>query len=88
MKKCCWLYAGERMATYSACLIGKTIPELVDDFNNHMEESDAQDRIYFRQAVLKELEKHGVDISAVEDVADFSKKVKYDAANRALILSK
>ena len=84
MKKCCWLYAGERMATYSACTIGKTIAELVDDFNTAFDKTDAQDRIYFRQALLQAIEEKGIDVSAVEAVEDFSKHIKYVVEERKL----
>ena len=84
MKKCCWLYAGERIATYSACTIGKTISELVEDFNTEIEGSDAQDRIYYRQAILQAIEEKGIDVSAVDDVEDFSKRINFVVEERKL----
>ena len=86
MKKCCWLYAGERIATYSACLIGKTVSELVDDFNSAFEQVHAQDRVYFRQAVLQAIGEHGIDVAAVEDKLGDETKIAYDAEERRLVV--
>ena len=88
MKKCCWLYAGERIATYSACMIGKSIPELIDDYNTVFDMIDKADVVYYRQAVLQALEEKGIDISAVDDPSDFSQQVEYDGEDRRLRLAK
>ena len=89
MKKCCWLYAGQRIAIYSASLIGKTIPELVNDFNTEYNKIDKADVVYFRQAILQSIEEKGVDVSVVEDcLSDLPLKVKYNEEERKLVIEK
>ncbi len=69
MKKCCWLYANEKLNTYSACFIGKTIDELVDDFNKEVNNPEplTQDRAYYREALLQAIEEKGIDTAPITD---------------------
>lgn len=60
MKKCCWLYANEKINTYSACFIGKTIAELVEDFNAEVGRTDlTHDRAYYTKLFCMPLKKRG-----------------------------
>ena len=88
MKKCCWLYASSKVNTYSACFIGKSITELVEEFNKEtVLPVVSQDRIYYREALLGAIESHGVNVSAVKigDRMNFDRKVRYDEEIRALV---
>ena len=87
MKKCCWLYANEKLSIYSACFIGKTVDDLIVDFNEEVEKKEiTQDRIYYRQALLQAFAEKDIDVSEVSDGenADFSRKVGFDRENRRL----
>ena len=87
MKKCCWLYANERISTYSACFIGKTIAELVEDFNNDCGMKElTHDRAYYHEALLHAFEEKGIDVSAITDGEniDFSHRITYDREMHAL----
>ena len=89
MKKCCWLYANEKINTYSACFIGKTITELVDDFNQDVGATGlTQDRAYYHEALLHAFEEKGVDVSAITDgtTISFAHQIRFDAENRALVV--
>ena len=89
MKKCCWLYANEKLSIYSACFIGKTVQELVDDFNKEVEAAEiTQDKIYYREALINAFEEKSVDVSAVVEGAEISIAhcVRFDEENRALII--
>ena len=89
MNKCCWLYAKERISTYEACFIGKTISELVDDFNQDAGTHGwAQERVYYHEALMNAFAEKGIDISAVSDgeTISFAHKVNYDEENRALVV--
>ena len=87
MKKCCWLYANDRIQMYSACFIGKSLQELVDDFNQEVGLQDlTQDRAYYHEALLHAFEEKGVDVSAITDgkEIDFEHRVCLDENSRAL----
>lgn len=89
MKKCCWLYANERINTYSACFIGKTIVELVEEFNQDVGKTNRdQDRAYYHEALLHAFEERGVDVSAVSDGREicFAHQVEYDEESRSLVV--
>ena len=89
MKKCCWLYANDKIKTYSACFIGKTVQELVDDFNQDVNVRElTQDRAYYHEALLHAFEERGVDVSAIlqEDEISFEHPVRFDVENRALVV--
>ena len=87
MKKCCWLYASGKVATYAACFIGKTAQELVDEFNAEVgRDGLTQDRVYYREALVRALEERGVDVSAVRDgdLLRFDRPVRLDDETRTL----
>ncbi len=89
MKKCCWLYANEKINTYSACFIGKTIYELVDEFNQEVGVTGlTQDRAYYHEALLHAFEEKGVDVSAITDgtTISFAQPIRFDEENRALVV--
>ena len=89
MKKCCWLYANEKINTYSACFIGRTIAELVDDFNKEVGSKElTQDRAYYHEALINAIEEKGVDVSVVSDGTNicFEHKVRFDEETRALVI--
>ena len=89
MNKCCWLYAKERISTYEACFIGKTVSELVEDFNREVgSQGWTQERIYFHEALMNAFVERGIDISSVSDgeTVSFAHKVKFDEETRALVL--
>ena len=91
MKKCCWLYANERINTYAACFIGKTVAELVDDFNKEVDVRElTHDRAYYHEALLHAFEERGVDVSAISDGTNisFAQRVRFDEAERALVIVK
>ena len=88
MNKCCFLYARERITTYAACFIGKSVRELVSDFNADVGGSPfSPDRAYYHEALLLAFEERGVDVSAISDgeTIDFEHLVEYDAVARALV---
>ena len=90
MKKCCWLYANERINTYAACFIGKTVAELVEDFNKEVEVRElTHDRAYYHEALLHAFEERGVDVSAISDGTNisFAHHVRFDEADRALVIA-
>ena len=87
MKKCCWLYANEKINTYSACFIGKTIAELVEDFNQDVGVTNlTHDKAYYHEALIHAFEEKGVDVSAVTDGTNisFEHRVRFDVETRAL----
>ncbi len=87
MKKCCWLYANEKINTYSACFIGKTIAELVEDFNAEVGRTDlTHDRAYYHEALLHAFEEKGIDVSAVTDGVNisFEHHIRYNQEKRML----
>ena len=89
MNKCCWLYAKERISTYEACFIGKTISELVEDFNQDVgAQGWAQERAYYHEALMNAFEQKGIGVSAVSDGEhiSFARKVRFDEATRALVV--
>lgn len=89
MKKCCWLYANEKIKTYSACFIGKTIAELVQDFNQDVGMVNlTHDKAYYHEALLHAFEEKGVDVSAVTDGKSicFDYRVRFDEETRALVV--
>ena len=88
MKKCCWLYANEKINTYAACFIGKTITELVDDFNQEVGVTElTQDRAYYREALLHALEEKGIDVSTVMDGMNirFDHRIHFDWETNSLV---
>ena len=89
MKKCCWLYANEKINTYAACFIGKTITELVDEFNQDVGVTGlTQDRAYYHEALLHAFEDKGIDVSAVSDgtTISFAHRVRFEESSRALVV--
>ena len=87
MKKCCWLYANDKIKTYAACFIGKTVAELVDDFNQDVGVANtSQDRAYYHEALLQAFEEKGIDVSAISDgeTINFAHRIRFDAENRKL----
>ena len=89
MKKCCWLYANEKINTYAACFIGKTIAELVDEFNQDVGVTGlTQDRAYYHEALLHAFEDKGIDVSAVSDgtTISFAHRVRFEESSRALVV--
>ena len=89
MKKCCWLYANEKINTYAACFIGKTLAELIDDFNKDVGSTNlTQDRVYYHEALLDAIEEKGVDVSAVSDGSSisFEHRVRFDEETRSLVI--
>lgn len=90
MKKCCWLYANEKINTYSACFIGKTTDELVQDFNEEVGNKElTHDRAYYHEALIHALEEKGIDVSAVTDgtIISFEHPIRFDRENRSLVLA-
>ena len=90
MKKCCWLYANEKIKTYSACFIGKSITELVDDFNRDVGVIGlTHDRAYYHEALLLAFEEKGVDVSAVTDGTNisFEHHIRFDEETRAIVVA-
>ena len=88
MKKCCWLYANDKIKTYSACFIGKTVSELVADFNEDVGVGGlTQDRAYYHEALLHAFEEKGIDVSVVTDgtAIDFKHRIRFDEENRKLV---
>ena len=89
MKKCCWLYANQKLNTYSACFIGKTVAELVADFNQNVGETElTQDKAYYHEALIHAFEEKGVDVSAISDgkLIRFDHRIRLDEATRALVI--
>ena len=89
MKKCCWLYANEKINTYAACFIGKTAAELVDEFNQDVGVTGlTQDRAYYHEALLHAFEEKGIDVSAVSDgrTISFAHRIRFEESNRALVV--
>ena len=87
MKKCCWLYANDKINTYAACFIGKTVQELVEDFNHDVNQRElTQDRAYYHEALIHAFEERGVDVSAVVsgNEISFAYPVFFDIENQAL----
>lgn len=89
MKKCCWLYANEKINTYAACFIGKTIQELVADFNQDVGKASdlTHDRAYYHEALLHAFEEKGIDVSFVTDGMNisFEHRVRFDEETRSLV---
>ena len=88
MKKCCWLYANDKINTYAACFIGKTIAELIIEFNQDVGLTGlTHDRAYYHEALLHAFEERGVDVSAVTDGENisFAHRVHFDEEKRALV---
>ena len=96
MKKCCWLYANEKLNTYSACFIGKTIDELVDEFNKEVANTEplTQDRAYYREALLRAIEEKGIDTAPITDgttsctTINFSRPIAFNRETRELEIKK
>ena len=91
MKKCCWLYANEKINTYAACFIGKTTAELVADFNQDVGVTGlTHDKAYYHEALLHAFEEKGIDVSAVTDGTNinFEHPIRFDEETRALVLDK
>lgn len=89
MKKCCWLYAKEKINTYAACFIGKSITELVNDFNQDVGTTNlTHDKVYYHEALLHAFEEKGVDVSAVSDGTDvsFAQRIRFDEETRSLVV--
>lgn len=87
MKKCCWLYANDKIKTYSACFIGKTISELVEEFNQDVGVAGlTHDRAYYHEALLHAFEDKGVDVSAVVDgaIISFEHPIRFNEETRVL----
>ena len=87
MKKCCWLYAKDKINTYSACFIGKSIAELVDDFNQDVgAATQTHDRAYYHEALLNAFEEKGIDVSVVSDGTNisFERRIRFNTETRAL----
>ena len=81
------MYAKDRITTYAACFIGKTMNELVDDFNKEVGNKElTPDRAYYREALLTAIEEKGVDVSAVSDgeSISFEHQIEFDAETRSL----
>ena len=88
MKKCCWLYANEKINTYAACFIGKTTAELVADFNQDVGATTPNhDKAYYHEALLQAFEERGVDVSAVSDGTSisFEHRIRFDEETRSLV---
>lgn len=92
MKKCCWLYANEKLNTYSACFIGKTANDLVDDFNKEVDNNEelTQDRAYYREALLQAFDEKDIDTTAITDgtTINFSHHITFNPETRALEIVK
>lgn len=88
MKKCCWLYANEKINTYSACFIGKSVADLVEDFNQDVGATGlTHDKAYYHEALIHAFEEKGVDVSEVFDGTNisFEHRIRFDEETRALI---
>ena len=86
--KCCWLYAKDKINVYSACFIGKSLAELVADFNKEVGAGEvSQDKVYYHEALLHAFEEKGVDVSEVSDglTGPFERRVCFDEVNRKLV---
>ena len=87
MKKCCWLYAHDKLNTYAACFIGKTTAELVDEFNQDVGLTGlTQDRAYYHEALLHAFEERGIDVSAITDgdTISFAQPIRYNREEQRL----
>lgn len=89
MKKCCWLYANEKINTYSACFIGKTVDELINDFNQDVGKTGlTHDKVYYHEALIHAFEEKGVDVSAITDGSgiSFEHRIRFDKDTRAIVV--
>ena len=89
MKECCWLYANEKINTYTACFIGKSVNQLVEDFNQEVGLKElTQDRAYYHEALIRAFEERGVDTSKLiyEGEISFQHRIKFDRSTQQLIM--
>ena len=65
------------------------IPELVNEFNAQVQSRAwSSMRAYHDQALIDELQRRGIDVSAVSDghTISFARHIKYDLGNNKLIV--
>ena len=65
------------------------IPELVNEFNAQVQSRAwSSMRAYHDQALIDELQRRGIDVSAVSDghTISFTRHIKYDLGNNKLIV--
>lgn len=81
-------YAEERTRFYSEKFRSESISRLVETFNREVGSRGwTAERSYHDRALIGELVRRGVDVSAVSDgaVTNFSRRVRFDEESLALV---